>query len=77
MKVSVRKNKGSMTIRFQASNKGDEGVDLRDAVLAASKGKHGIDPGKMVAALGELGYTATDLHERDGRVIDATLEKET
>ena len=76
MKISVRKSKGSMTIRFTASPKGDEGVDLRDVVLAAAKGNNGgLNPGKMIAALGDRGYTATNLEERAGCYIEATLEK--
>ena len=55
MKVTVKRKRGSTSIRFEAKNS-REGVDLKEAVTA-SKSSDMLD--EMLGALGKRGYTST------------------
>jgi hypothetical protein len=71
MKITLRKNKRSTTVKFQATGDG-EGVDLKDALFAATG--RGFSPVEIVEELGRKGYRGGFVTSTDTKAI-ADLRK--
>ena len=85
MKVRLTKRKGCTSITIRAAKHGQEGIDLRDAVLAAGSIKvnepvamgdtEAVDAaGRIFDVLGERGYRG-EFTQRSKNVTEAVISK--
>ena len=77
MKIKVTKRKCSVSIRIHAARRGQEGTDLKDAVLScmAKDGQPADTAVAIVRHLGELGYRGDPKLKQKSKNVEAELSK--
>ena len=74
MKIRLSKKGDSVTIRFSAKARGNEGVDLKDALLATGMTAGGDAIEKLVEMLADRGYRS-ELTKETKNTKEFTLSK--